>query len=309
VDPRASRDLWWLLVLVMTLVGGLVLYAWPHLQIRETARAQDRMSRQRERLLEENRKLRLEKASLESLRRVETIATRDLGLQAPAAARVGGDRARAHAHARGPGGQGARALDGRPRRGRAELMVGERTTLGNTLLSPPPSARERLVRLRLMLVTLSACLWVLVIMVRLVQLQVLGRAFFERQAARQSERTINLDPRRGAIVDRNGHPLAVSVDAESIYAVPQDIEDAAGTATALGKALSLDAGARRDLQAQLEKTRAFVWVRRKVDPAVARDVRALQLDGVGFLTENRRYYPQRELAAHVIGYVGLDNTA
>jgi len=187
-------------------------------------------------------------------------------------------------------------------------MVGERTTLGSTLLSPPPSARERKVRLRLMLVSLSACLWVLVILVRLVQLQVLGRAFFARQAARQSERTINLDPRRGAIVDRNGHPLAVSVDAESIYAVPQDIEDAAGTATALGKALSLDAGARRELQAALEKTRAFVWVRRKVDPAVAREVRALQLEGVGFLTENRRYYPQRELAAHVIGYVGLDNT-
>jgi len=187
-------------------------------------------------------------------------------------------------------------------------MVGERTTLGSTLLSPPPSARERMVRLRLMLVTLSACFWVLVIMVRLVQLQVLGRAFFERQAARQSERTINLDPRRGAIVDRNGHPLAVSVDAESIYAVPQDIEDAAGTAAALGKALSLDAGARRELQATLEKTRAFAWVGRKVDPAVARAVRALQLDGIGFLTENRRYYPQRELAAHVIGYVGVDNT-
>jgi cell division protein FtsI (penicillin-binding protein 3) len=187
-------------------------------------------------------------------------------------------------------------------------MAGERTTFGASLLAPPPSARERMVRLRLMLITLSACLWVLVIMVRLVQLQVMGRAFFERQASRQSERTINLDPRRGAIVDRSGHPLAVSVDAESIYAVPQDIEDAAGTATALGRALSLDAGARRDLQAQLEKTRAFVWVRRKVDPTVARAVRALQLDGVGLLTENRRYYPQRELAAHVIGYVGLDNT-
>jgi cell division protein FtsL len=88
VDPRASRDLWWLAVLVLTLVGGLVLYAWPHLQIRETSRAQDRMSRQRERLLEENRKLRLEKASLENLRRVETIATRELGMQSPPAARV-----------------------------------------------------------------------------------------------------------------------------------------------------------------------------------------------------------------------------
>jgi cell division protein FtsI (penicillin-binding protein 3) len=174
--------------------------------------------------------------------------------------------------------------------------------------APLPSARDRMVRLRLMLVALSACFWALVIVVRLVQLQVLGRAFFERQAARQQERTINVDPRRGAIVDRNGHPLAVSVDTDSIYAVPQDIDDPARTAAALGRALSLDAAARKELQNQLEKTRAFVWVRRKVDPAVARAVRGLQLEGVGFLTENRRYYPQRELAAHVIGYVGLDNT-
>jgi cell division protein FtsL len=88
VDPRASRDLWGLAVLVLTLVGGLVLYAWPHLQIRETARAQDRMARQRERLLEENRKLRLERAALQNLRRIETIATRDLGLQSPPPSRV-----------------------------------------------------------------------------------------------------------------------------------------------------------------------------------------------------------------------------
>jgi cell division protein FtsL len=88
VDPRASRDLVVLAVLVLTLVGGLVLYAWPHLQIRETARAQERLSRQRERLLEENRKLRLEQASLQNLRRIETIATRELGLQSPVPSRV-----------------------------------------------------------------------------------------------------------------------------------------------------------------------------------------------------------------------------
>jgi len=177
------------------------------------------------------------------------------------------------------------------------------------LIAPAPlSARERRVRLRLMLVALSACLWALVVVMRLVQIQVMDRASYEKQAARQSERTITLDPRRGAIVDRSGHPLAVSVDAESIYAVPQDIDDPTHTATALARALGLDAAHRRDLQSQLEKTRAFVWVQRKVDPGTARAVRALQLEGVGFLTENRRYYPQRELAAHVIGYVGLDNT-
>jgi cell division protein FtsI (penicillin-binding protein 3) len=165
-----------------------------------------------------------------------------------------------------------------------------------------------MVHLRLMLVGLSISLWALGIGARLLQLQVLDRASFERLAARQSERTINLDPRRGAILDRNGQPLAVSVDAESIYAVPQDIDDPARTTAALGRALGLDAAARKELLAQLQKSRAFVWVKRKVDPATGRAVRELSLDGVGLLSENRRYYPKRELASQVLGYVGMDNT-
>jgi cell division protein FtsL len=88
VDPRSYRDLGLLLLLVTTLVGGLVLYAWPHVQLRDTALAKERLSRERERLVEENRKLLLEKASLENLRRVETIAERDLGFSAPPAERV-----------------------------------------------------------------------------------------------------------------------------------------------------------------------------------------------------------------------------
>ena len=83
VDPRMSRDIWLLLLLVAALVGGLVLYAWPNLELREAARVKEQMSRERERLQEENRKLRLEKATLESLRRVEAIAVRDLGLVVP----------------------------------------------------------------------------------------------------------------------------------------------------------------------------------------------------------------------------------
>jgi cell division protein FtsI (penicillin-binding protein 3) len=172
----------------------------------------------------------------------------------------------------------------------------------------PPTVRDRLVQLRLMLVALSVCLWAVVVIVRLVQLQVLGRESFQRQAARQSERTINLDPRRGPILDRNGRPLAVSVDAESIYAVPQEIHEPDTTAATLARALGLDAAARRELVAQLQRNRAFVWVRRKLDPGVTRGVRDMQLDGIGFLTETRRYYPKRELAAQVLGYVGLDNT-
>jgi cell division protein FtsI (penicillin-binding protein 3) len=166
---------------------------------------------------------------------------------------------------------------------------------------------ERLVRLRLMLVALSVSLWALGIGVRLFQLQVLERAFFEKQAARQSERTINIDPRRGPILDRHGHQLAVSVDAQSVYAVPQDVDDPKATAQALARALGLDAAGRRELQAQLSRNRAFVWIKRKLDPGTAGAVRDLELPGVGFITESKRYYPQRELGAHVLGWVGLDN--
>ena len=84
-DPRTSRDLWTLVMVAAALVAGLVLYAWPNLQLRQTATAKEELSRERDRLLEENRKLRLEKAALEDLRRVEVIATRELGLRRPPA--------------------------------------------------------------------------------------------------------------------------------------------------------------------------------------------------------------------------------
>ena len=100
-------------------MGGLVLYAWPHLELRAGgAGARSSMSRERERLVEENRKLRLEKASLENLRRVEAIAARDLGLAHAAARARGGGGAAGRA---APGGAAARAgEDPKPRGAPAE---------------------------------------------------------------------------------------------------------------------------------------------------------------------------------------------
>ena len=185
------------------------------------------------------------------------------------------------------------------------------TRMSRTPLGPTeggaPSPRDRMVRLRIMLLALGASLWALVIVVRLVHLQVLERPFFQRQSARQSERTVTLEARRGSILDRGGRPLAVSVEAESLYAVPQDVSDPARTATALARALGTDPAGRKEILAQLQKNRAFVWIKRKVSPGAARAVHDLQLDGIGFLPESRRYYPKRELASQVLGYVGLDN--
>ena len=87
-DPRAGRELWLLLAVVAALVASLVLYAWPSLELRQAAQARARMERERERLIEENRKLKLERATLENPRRVETIATRELGLVTPPAEKV-----------------------------------------------------------------------------------------------------------------------------------------------------------------------------------------------------------------------------
>jgi cell division protein FtsL len=83
-DPRANRELFGLLILVGMVVAGLVFYSWPHLAARETGNATNLLSQERDRLVEENRKLRLEKASLEDLHRVEGIATKRLGLEPPA---------------------------------------------------------------------------------------------------------------------------------------------------------------------------------------------------------------------------------
>ena len=85
VDPRTRREVWWLILLVAVIAGAAGLYAWPALEIRRAGQTAIDLDREKERLLEEKRKLNLEKSALENLTRVETIATRDLGLEAPAA--------------------------------------------------------------------------------------------------------------------------------------------------------------------------------------------------------------------------------
>ncbi|MCU0241074.1 MAG: cell division protein FtsL [Vicinamibacteria bacterium] len=88
IDPRVRRSFWIHLLLVCALIAGLTLYAWPHFEARRVGLTTVELHRERERLIEANRKLRLEKASLESLMRIETIASRELGMKPPAPERV-----------------------------------------------------------------------------------------------------------------------------------------------------------------------------------------------------------------------------
>ncbi len=166
---------------------------------------------------------------------------------------------------------------------------------------------ERNHDLRLYFVAMCGTVWALAIVAQLFHLQILRHGLLLKEARHQSDRTITVKARRGTIVDRNGRPFAISVDAPSIYADPSVIREPRDTTRALGRALGYSAAEQKELLAQLQQDRSFVWIKRQVDPTVARAVRDLRLEGVGFETESRRYYPKRSLLSPVLGYVGLDS--
>lgn len=150
--------------------------------------------------------------------------------------------------------------------------------------------------------------WTAVIEARLVYLQVVRYDQMVARADRQQMRTVDASAKRGEILDRHGRVLAYSVDADTVYAVPSEIEHEAEVAARLCAALDDCSDRERDVIAErLGRPRAFAYVRRQVSPEEARRVEALHLDGVGFLKETRRYYPNKELAAHLLGYVGVDS--
>jgi len=138
---------------------------------------------------------------------------------------------------------------------------------------------------------------------RLAFLQVVKHEELSRLAERQRSKTITLRPERGPILDRAGQPLAVSSRAESLFALPARIEDPEGTARRLAAILKETPGA---IRKRLEADRGFAWVKRKLPPAVAQAIRALGEPGLGFVEESLRLYPNRELAAHVLGFEGMD---
>jgi cell division protein FtsI (penicillin-binding protein 3) len=156
--------------------------------------------------------------------------------------------------------------------------------------------------------------WVLAIEARLITLQVVQFDELTTRAERQQSETQKTPGKRGEIVDRHGRLLAYSVDADTIYAVPTDIADHAAAAAALCKALDdCDKQVREQLLERLGRKRrngsptSFQYVKRRATPLEAKRVAALEMKGIGFMKESKRFYPNRELAAHLLGYVGTDN--
>ncbi len=164
------------------------------------------------------------------------------------------------------------------------------------------------VRTRLLVYAAVFGVWTAAIEARLVYLQVFQRAELTVRADRQQLRTIHPAAKRGEIVDRYGRVLAYSVDGDTIAADPSEVENPEDIARRVCEALeNCGAQEREAMERQLRKDTQFVYLRRTASLEDARRVRALDLPGVMLFKESRRYYPGRELAAHLLGYVGIDN--
>ncbi|HEY3052329.1 MAG TPA: penicillin-binding transpeptidase domain-containing protein [Thermoanaerobaculia bacterium] len=145
--------------------------------------------------------------------------------------------------------------------------------------------------------------WAIIVVARLIQIQIVRHDDYVSRALRQQERTLELSPVRGAILDARGRLLAESIAAESIYADPQAIMSRTEVAAKLAPILQMPL---RDIETRLQSEAGFVWIARQVPLEITAEVRKLALAGIDFIEEHRRAYPRGSLAASVIGYVGVD---
>ena len=159
-------------------------------------------------------------------------------------------------------------------------------------------------RFRLYALSGLLCLWLLAICLRLVYLQVFCYGDFEHRAQRQQQRSFDLSPKRGVIYDRAGRELAMSIQVDSAFVVPSETPDLANTVSLISRITNDDP---RVILADCQAHKTFCWVARKADAEVIDRIRALNLQGVHFQKEAKRFYPKRELAAQVLGYVGTDD--
>src|SRR6478735_985225 len=146
--------------------------------------------------------------------------------------------------------------------------------------------------------------WFLVICGRLVWLQIINYGDYTQRAAKQQQRSIEVSPVRGNIYDRRGNELAMTVSVDSVFAVPSEVPDVHSTAQVLARVLKADAS---EIEGRMRGSHAFAWIARKIDNSASARVRALNLKGIYFQKESKRFYPKGELAAQVLGYVGLDD--
>ena len=152
-----------------------------------------------------------------------------------------------------------------------------------------------------------AFIWAALIACRLIQLQIVQHSEYKRLAERQQERVVEVRAPRGMILDRHGERLAMSLPVESVCVDPLRVPDLGVASGILSQILGLDsADLLAGLKSAVANRRGFLWIKRKVTPEEARRLRDLKLEWIEFRTETQRFYPNRTLAAHLLGGVDFE---
>ncbi len=177
-----------------------------------------------------------------------------------------------------------------------------RTKKRDTALRPNKSKkRDAAFRMTVVLVTAAICFSLA--LVRAVNLQVYEAEHLSSLARKEYTGALTFLPQRGDIADRRGRQLASSVEVYSLYAESKRIENPKPVARQLSQLLNLDY---LDTFEKLSSNRWFVWIKRKLTPTQKAEVAKLKVPGLRFVPETKRVYPNRDLAAHVLGFVGVD---
>ena len=162
---------------------------------------------------------------------------------------------------------------------------------------------QRNPRLRWLVVWVLAVVWIAVVIGRLSYLQLFSYSEYLAKAQRQQQRIFEISPMRGPIYDRKGRELAVSLPMDSVFGDPAEITDIDMVARLLSRVLDTPAD---DISEKIREAKTPVRLARKLSPEIVQRITDMNLKGVFFQKENRRVYPQHELAASVLGYVDVD---
>ncbi len=163
--------------------------------------------------------------------------------------------------------------------------------------------REKWTKVRIRLIGALFAVFFATVVVRAFYLQIVKKVDWIKIADRQHQKIVPLTPARGTIYDSTGSAMAASIEMDSCFAEPDRIDDVHQVAARLSPLLSI---ARQQLEKKLNSNRSFVWLQRYITPDLVRKINDLDIEGICFVKESRRFYPNSEVAAHVIGFTGLD---
>ena len=154
-----------------------------------------------------------------------------------------------------------------------------------------------------MIVAALAAIWTGAVFGRLAYLQLFRYSEYYSRAQHQQRLIVDVGASRAEIFDRNMNPLAMSVPVDSAFAVPSEIADPDMVARLIAKVLDVPSD---DIATRIASSHTFAWIARKLPPEKVNRIAAMNLRGIYFQREGGRFYPKRELAAHVLGYVDID---